>query len=181
MFPQMSRLLLTCRSSLCASIPGTLSIIAEDIIASFRHGCQGQISAVLLIPSVVVSIIALLISGGQCKAHDGVLPQGHLQRAFAVFRRNRFYVFQEEIAEGDMGLAEPERLQDDVGYLRKRLQQALAQLSDDLRNTYTLFQIGKQSIKQIAAETGASESLVKVRIHRAKQKLQELLADLQEK
>ena len=97
------------------------------------------------------------------------------------FRRNRFYVFQEEIAEGDMGLAEPERLQDDVGYLRKRLQQALAQLSDDLRNTYTLFQIGKQSIKQIAAETGASESLVKVRIHRAKQKLQELLADLQEK
>lgn len=80
-----------------------------------------------------------------------------------------------------MGLAEPERLQDDVGYLRKRLQQALAQLSDDLRNTYTLFQIGKQSIKQIAAETGASESLVKVRIHRAKQKLQELLADLQEK
>ena len=97
------------------------------------------------------------------------------------FRRNRFYVFQEEIAEGDMGLAEPERLQDDVGYLRKRLQQALAQLSDDLRNTYTLLQIGKQSIKQIAAETGASESLVKVRIHRAKQKLQELLADLQEK
>mgnify|MGYP000696585847 CR=1 FL=1 len=64
-----------------------LLIIAEDIIASFGHGCQGQISAVLLIPSVVVAIIALLISGGQRKAHDGVLPQGHLQRAFAVFRR----------------------------------------------------------------------------------------------
>lgn len=94
------------------------------------------------------------------------------------FRRNKFYVFQDEITEGDLGLAEPEQVRDDILYLRKRLRRALAELPEDLRNAYTLFHIGGSSIKQISAITGASGSLVKVRIHRAKQKLQELLADL---
>ncbi len=49
-----------------------------------------------------------------------------------------------------------------------------------LREAFTLFQVGELSIREIAHETGASENLVKVRIHRAKQKLQVLLADLHE-
>ena len=40
------------------------------------------------------------------------------------------------------------------------------------------FQIGELSIKEIAHETGVSESLVKVRIFRAKEKLKTILADL---
>ena len=44
--------------------------------------------------------------------------------------------------------------------------------------TYTLFQIGELSIREIAHETGVSENLVKVRIFRAKEKLREILADL---
>ena len=66
----------------------------------------------------------------------------------------------------------------DADYLRERIQAALEQLPPLLREAYTLFQIGELSIREIAHETGASENLVKVRIHRAKQKLQVLLADL---
>jgi DNA-directed RNA polymerase specialized sigma24 family protein len=47
-----------------------------------------------------------------------------------------------------------------------------------LSEAYTLFQIGELSIKEIAFQTGVSESLVKVRIFRAKERLKELLSDL---
>ena len=41
-----------------------------------------------------------------------------------------------------------------------------------------MFQIGELSIREIAAKTGVTENLVKVRIFRAKEKLREILADL---
>ncbi|MCR5413972.1 MAG: RNA polymerase sigma factor [Kiritimatiellae bacterium] len=66
----------------------------------------------------------------------------------------------------------------DAAYLRKRLTAAFAKLPPLLREAYTLFQIGELSIREIAHETGASENLVKVRIHRAKEKLQVILSDL---
>lgn len=66
----------------------------------------------------------------------------------------------------------------DVAYLRKRLKAAFAELPPILREAYTLFQIGELSIQEIARETGVSESLVKVRIFRAKEKLKTILADL---
>ena len=47
-----------------------------------------------------------------------------------------------------------------------------------LREAFLLFQLGEMSIREIAMQTGASESLVKVRIFRAKEKLQVLLKDL---
>jgi DNA-directed RNA polymerase specialized sigma24 family protein len=47
-----------------------------------------------------------------------------------------------------------------------------------LREAYTLFQIAELSIAEIARETNTTENLVKVRIHRAKGKLRELLSDL---
>lgn len=95
-----------------------------------------------------------------------------------TFRRNKFYVFQEEIKDGSLETIEPENTMDELAYLRKRLQAALARIPGKLRTAYTLFQVGKCSIREIAVQTGASESLVKVRIHRARNKLQELLADL---
>lgn len=67
----------------------------------------------------------------------------------------------------------------DAEYLRRRLSAAFAQLPPILREAYTLFQIAEMSIREIAAQTGVSENLVKVRIHRAKLKLREILADLQ--
>lgn len=95
-------------------------------------------------------------------------------------RDNRRLVFQEEIREEDAGTTSetPPTTSDDIKFLRGRLQQAFAELPPLLREAYTLFQIGELSIREIAHETGVSENLVKVRIHRAKEKLKVLLADL---
>ena len=65
-----------------------------------------------------------------------------------------------------------------MDYLRRRLTEAFAKLPPILREAYTLFQIGELSVREVAAQTGVSENLVKVRVHRAKEKLKELLADL---
>jgi RNA polymerase sigma-70 factor (ECF subfamily) len=67
---------------------------------------------------------------------------------------------------------------DDAEYLRRRLTAAFAKLPPILRDAYTLYQIGEMSVREIANQTGVSESLVKVRIFRAKEKLREILADL---
>lgn len=94
------------------------------------------------------------------------------------FRRNKFMIYQESLDEESSGSVEQPVQKDDQAYLRKRLQQALSELPEELRNAYTLFQIAGRSIREIAKMTGASESNVKVRIHRAKEKLSTLLQDL---
>ena len=66
----------------------------------------------------------------------------------------------------------------DSEYLRKRLTEAFAKLPPILREAFTLFQVGEMSIREISNQTGVSENLVKVRIFRAKEKLQGILADL---
>ena len=86
--------------------------------------------------------------------------------------------FVEELHEDAAGAVQPAPSPSDAEYLRERIQKALQQLPPLLREAYTMFQIGELSIREIAHETGATENLVKVRIHRAKQKLQVLLADL---
>ena len=95
-----------------------------------------------------------------------------------MWRDDAKIAFVEEIGEDAAGATQPAPSPSDAEYLRNRIQKALAQLPPLLREAFTLFQIGELSIREIAHETGASESLVKVRIHRAKQKLQVLLADL---
>ncbi len=87
--------------------------------------------------------------------------------------------FVEEITDDQAGASPATAATpSDAEYLRSRLTAAFAKLPPILREAYTLFQIGELSIREIAHETGASENLVKVRIHRAKEKLQEILADL---
>ena len=95
-------------------------------------------------------------------------------------RDDRRMVFVEEVGEDEAGTTSgtPPTASDDIAFLRKRLQEAFAELPPLLREAYTLFQIGELSIREIAHETGVSENLVKVRIHRAKEKLKVLLADL---
>ena len=95
------------------------------------------------------------------------------------YRRNRFIDFQEKIADECCGAVEPPTHEDDLTYLRSRLQLALSELSESQREAYTLFQIAGRSIKEIARITGTTEANVKVRIHRAKEKLTLLLQDLQ--
>lgn len=67
---------------------------------------------------------------------------------------------------------------DENAALRKRLLAALAELPPTLREAFTLFQIGELSIREIARQTNVTEANVKVRIHRAKEKLRERLKDL---
>ncbi len=86
--------------------------------------------------------------------------------------------YVDEIHEDAAGATQPTDSPSDAAYLRVRIMKALEQIPPLLREAYTLFQIGELSIREIAHETGVSENLVKVRIHRAKQKLQPLLADL---
>ena len=95
-----------------------------------------------------------------------------------MWRDDAKVTFVDEIHEEAAGAVQPAPSPSDADYVRERIQQAIAQLPPLLAEAYTLFQIGELSIREIAHETGVTENLVKVRIHRAKQKLQELLADL---
>ena len=97
-------------------------------------------------------------------------------------RDNARLSFVDEIREEDAGSVAPDDLPSEVEArrveLRRRLKEAFAKLPPILREAYTLFQIGEMSIHEIANQTGVSENLVKVRIFRAKEKLQKILADL---
>jgi RNA polymerase sigma-70 factor (ECF subfamily) len=89
-------------------------------------------------------------------------------------------VLTDEIPEDpDAASMPPATSPSDTIYLRRRLIAAFAKLPPLLREAYTLFQIAEMSISEIARETNATESLVKVRIHRAKNKLREILSDLE--
>ena len=99
-----------------------------------------------------------------------------------LVRDNAKLTFVEEIREEDAGSEGPAELPSEVAArsaeLRSRLKAAFAKLPPILCEAYTLFQIGEMSIREIANQTGVSENLVKVRIFRAKEKLQEILSDL---
>ncbi|MBQ4384872.1 MAG: RNA polymerase sigma factor [Kiritimatiellae bacterium] len=95
-----------------------------------------------------------------------------------LVRDNERLTFVDEIKDEDAGSVKPAQLPSDAEYLRHRLNEAFSRLPPILREAYTLFQIGELSIREIATQVGVSENLVKVRIFRAKEKLQQILADL---
>lgn len=93
-------------------------------------------------------------------------------------RKAKHETLQDEIGEDEGGVAGPAEVPSDRAYLQKRLSEAFAKLPPLLREAYTLFQVMELPIAEIARRTGATESLVKVRIFRAKEKLRPLLQDL---
>ena len=88
-------------------------------------------------------------------------------------------VLQAEITDEDRGVPSaaprPGEAEDENAALRRRILAALAKLPPTLREAFTLFQIARLSIREIAWQTHVSESNVKVRIHRAKTQLREEL------
>ena len=102
-----------------------------------------------------------------------------------IVRKTGREVLQEEItdeaAQGDREVASPfsaprpGEAEDENAALRRRLLAALAALPPTLREAFTLFQIARLSIREIARQTNVTESNVKVRIHRAKMQLRERL------
>ena len=99
-----------------------------------------------------------------------------------IARDDRRLTFKEEITDEDAGGVSPAELPSEsvreTQNLRKKLVAAFSRLPPALRETYTLFQVGGRSVREIAAETGVGESLVKVRIFRAKEKLREILSEM---
>ena len=95
------------------------------------------------------------------------------------YRRNKYITFQGDLKNESRDIVERPVSEEDLSYLRRRLSQAFRELPESQREAYMLFQIADRSIREIARITGTSESNVKVRIHRAKEKLTVLLQDLQ--
>ena len=96
------------------------------------------------------------------------------------FRKGARETLQDEIKDEDAGTVGPAASPSDRAYLRRRLLKALGELPPLLREAYTLFQVQELSIRKIAELTGTTESAVKVRIFRAKEKLQVSLSDLRQ-
>lgn len=96
------------------------------------------------------------------------------------YRKSSRETLQEEITDEDAGAVGPGASPSDNAYLRRRIVKALGELPPLLREAYTLFQVQELSIRKIAEVTGATEASVKVRIFRAKEKLQIALRDLQQ-
>lgn len=95
-------------------------------------------------------------------------------------RRNKRMVYQDEIKDGELTVEADTTDTDDIVYLRRKLQAALNALPEELRQVYTMFQVAGMSVREIARQEEISESLVKVRVYRAKQRLQVLLQDLKD-
>lgn len=95
-----------------------------------------------------------------------------------LLRDNAKISFVDEIKDEDAGTVNPQTMPSDTAYLRNRLKEAFSKLPPVLCEAYTLFQIAEMPIREIARQTGVSEGLVKVRIFRAKEKLREILSDL---
>ena len=99
-------------------------------------------------------------------------------------RHGKFEVFAITEEDGEEKSIAPEQVvqpaesPSDREYLRRRVLSALKELPPMLREAFTLFQISEMSVKEIAAQLSISESLVKVRVFRAKEKLRETLKDL---
>ena len=96
--------------------------------------------------------------------------------AFERYRRERnlllFADVPDSIDEQDSFSAAP------TMHIKWRFYVALSMLAPKVREAYLLARIRKCAIRQIARIQGISEVAAKVRIHRAREKLTELLADL---
>ena len=122
----------------------------------------------------------------QATVQEGLVPAALL---WTVLRNLRIDYFRRlhptlslEEPEGEFVFdlpAPPQPETIDESYLHSRIQAAVQTLSPDIRKTYQLFFEDHEPIKAIAAKTGVGESLVKVRIFRARTRLKKLLADLQ--
>ncbi len=95
-------------------------------------------------------------------------------------RHDRFTVYDPDVGKDDPDQRMSSTDAGDLTYLRQRLSKALSTLPPLLRETYLLFHVSELSIREIAHQTKVSESLVKVRIFRAKEKLRLELRDLKE-
>ena len=94
------------------------------------------------------------------------------------FRHDKFMAYREQIEEEELVTDGEVSVAGDGDYLKKRIESALKNLPPLLREAFLLFQVSELSVRDISLQLGITESLVKVRIFRAKQKLKAVLSDL---
>jgi RNA polymerase sigma-70 factor (ECF subfamily) len=94
------------------------------------------------------------------------------------FRHDKFISYREQIEDDELVVSGETSVANDGDYLKKRLESALDSLPPLLREAFVLFQVSELSVREISLQLGISESLVKVRIFRAKEKLKAALSDL---
>lgn len=94
------------------------------------------------------------------------------------FRHDKFMSYRERIEEDELVSEGDSALENDDDYLKKRVENALESLPPLLREAFVLFQVSELSVREISLQLGIGESLVKVRIFRARQKLKAALSDL---
>jgi RNA polymerase sigma-70 factor (ECF subfamily) len=94
------------------------------------------------------------------------------------FRRDKFMSYREQIEDDELVTSGETSVASDGDYLKTRLESALENLPPLLREAFVLFQMSELSVREISLHLGITESLVKVRIFRAKQKLKAALSDL---
>jgi RNA polymerase sigma-70 factor (ECF subfamily) len=78
----------------------------------------------------------------------------------------------------DRFVSQPDHRPEDAEAARQLVERILAQLSPPARLIITLLEIEERSVKQIAALTGWSVPLVKVRAFRARAEMKKVLAKL---
>ena len=94
------------------------------------------------------------------------------------FRHDKFMTYRENIEDDELVSEGDAAVSGDGDYIKRRLEAALADLPPLLREAFVLFQVSELSVRDISLQLGISESLVKVRIFRAKEKLKTSLSDL---
>ena len=85
------------------------------------------------------------------------------------FRHEKFMTYREQIEDHELVTQGEDAVAGDGDYLRKRLEIALESLPPLLREAFVLFQVSELSVREISLQLGIAESLVKVRIFRARQ------------
>lgn len=83
----------------------------------------------------------------------------------------------ESVSDGVREDIRPEEAAEESAALRRKLKASLGRMPVQLLETFALSRIGTLSVKDIASGTGASESNVKVRVHRARELFKSCFAD----
>jgi RNA polymerase sigma-70 factor (ECF subfamily) len=112
---------------------------------------------------------------------SGIAYQTARNLRIDAFRKNKPMQVTDEfdhIEDDNSPLNKP--YEGDIAYLRKKLIAALEKIPEDLRTCYTLSKVAGLSGEEISEKLGINKGLVKVRVHRAKEMLAELLKDVKE-
>ncbi len=116
-----------------------------------------------------------------CDSISGIAYQTARNLRIDAFRKNKIMQVTDEfdhVEDENAPLNQP--YVDDIVYLRHKLVDALNRIPEELRECYILSKVSGLSGEQISAQLGINQGLVKVRVHRAKQLLAELLKDVKE-